>query len=326
MPHSRFSVYMSLASFLCLTAAASIFSAGCQTARFTVSDIPSSAFSSDQSAFETESDDLPLLSISDSPSDPSIASTAVEDMNSTILSGNLRKEAYALVSSAENSTIDYENEYGYIEDIGDGRGYTAGIIGFTSATGDLLDVIELYSAIEPDNPLAPFIPALKACLHTDSHTGLGNPFVRAWKNAAKSKAMRKAQNEIVNREYLEPAVKAALEDGLGPLGQYIYYDAMVVHGPGDDPDSFQGIRSAACEKLAVPSKGGSEAAYLNAFLDVRSHVMKKEAAHSDLSRINAQRRFIQEQNFNLSLPLHWTMYGDHFTLTSKTVEDLPEAD
>lgn len=48
-----------------------------------------------------------------------------------ISSGNLRKEVFALVSSAENSSTDYTKQYSYIEDIGDGRGYTAGIIGFT---------------------------------------------------------------------------------------------------------------------------------------------------------------------------------------------------
>lgn len=45
-----------------------------------------------------------------------------------------------LVSSAENSSLDWKAQYKYIEDIGDGRGYTAGIIGFSSGTGDMLDL------------------------------------------------------------------------------------------------------------------------------------------------------------------------------------------
>lgn len=52
-----------------------------------------------------------------------------------ISQGVLRKEVFALVSSAENSTTDYTRQDAYIEDIGDGRGYTAGIIGFTTGTG-----------------------------------------------------------------------------------------------------------------------------------------------------------------------------------------------
>ena len=46
-----------------------------------------------------------------------------------ISSGKLREKVFAFVSSAENSSIDYAEQYAYIEDIGDGRGYTAGIIG-----------------------------------------------------------------------------------------------------------------------------------------------------------------------------------------------------
>ena len=64
-----------------------------------------------------------------------------------ISGGILRKEVFALVSSAENSDTDYSLQYGYIEDIGDGRGYTAGIIGFTTGTGDLPDVVELSCCI-----------------------------------------------------------------------------------------------------------------------------------------------------------------------------------
>jgi len=43
--------------------------------------------------------------------------------------------AMRLVSSAENSTLEWKENYKYIEDIEDGRGYTAGIIGFCSGTG-----------------------------------------------------------------------------------------------------------------------------------------------------------------------------------------------
>ncbi|WP_440299440.1 chitosanase [Huintestinicola butyrica] len=60
-----------------------------------------------------------------------------------ISGGILRKEVFALVSSAENSDTDYSLQYGYIEDIGDGRGYTARIIGFTTGIGYLPDVVEL---------------------------------------------------------------------------------------------------------------------------------------------------------------------------------------
>lgn len=234
----------------------------------------------------------------------------------TIASGTLRDTVFSLVSSAENSTLAYKGTYAYIEDIGDGRGYTCGIIGFTSGTGDLLDVVETYVKLKPkNNGLAHFVDALRRVNGTASHKGLGTPFVKAWKTACRDKEMIEAQNRILKQQYLDPAIKAAKKDGLGPLGQYIYYDALVVHGPGADSDSFDGIRAAALKKAKAPAKGGKEGTYLKAFLAVRSKVMLKEEAHSDLSRIKAQRAFVDAGNFSLSRPLSWTMYGDRFTLS-----------
>jgi chitosanase len=68
------------------------------------------------------------------------------------LSDARKKEiAMQIVSSAENSTTDWKAQYAYIEDINDGRGYTGGIIGFCSGTGDMLEVVRYYTRLAPDN-------------------------------------------------------------------------------------------------------------------------------------------------------------------------------
>ena len=42
---------------------------------------------------------------------------------------------------------------------------------------------------------------------------------------------------------------------------------------------------------------------------------RKEAAHSDLSRIeDEQRRFLREGNLNLLPPLRWSTYGDRYQI------------
>ena len=234
---------------------------------------------------------------------------------SSIMNDEYRRIFYSLVSSAENSSLDYDEQYAYIEDIGDGRGYTAGIIGFTSGTGDLLEVINKYIELKPENnELEKYVSALEHVNGTDSHEGLGNPFVADWISASKNQEMIAAQNFILNEMYMNPAIEFAGVDGLSILGTFIYYDALVVHGPGDDEDSFGGIWKAAQNNAVTPAKGGNETEYLLAFLDARSLIMLKEEAHSDLSRIEAQRKFISEDNFSLSLPLSWTMYGDDFKL------------
>jgi chitosanase len=226
-----------------------------------------------------------------------------------------RDVAMQLVSSAENSSLDWRAQYGYLEDIGDDRGYTGGLVGFTSGTGDMLRLVEDYTAAEPENPLAAFLPALRTVDGSASHDGLGAPFESAWAEAASDPAFQKAQDHLVDTMYFGPAVLRAKKDGLGALGQFIYYDAMVMHGPGSDHASFGGIRAAAMKKAETPAEGGDETAYLNAFLDQRVKVMKEEAAHDDVSRVSTEQRlFLQRGDLSLTPPLRWKTYGDPYEI------------
>jgi chitosanase len=225
--------------------------------------------------------------------------------------------AMRLVSSAENSSLDWRAQYGYIEDIGDGRGYTGGIIGFCSGTGDMLEVVRRYTVIAPGNGLAKYLPWLRRVNGTDAHTGLGTGFVNAWRAAARDTRFQRAQNVVRDITYFNPAVLGAERDGLRTLGQFAYYDAMVMHGPGTDAASFGGIRRAAMSKARTPAQGGSEAAYLSAFLTARTAAMRREEAHSDVSRIStAQRVFLRAGNFDLNPTLTWSVYGDTFRITA----------
>lgn len=223
--------------------------------------------------------------------------------------------AMKLVSSAENSSLDWRAQYQYIEDIGDGRGYTGGIIGFTSGTHDMLELVELYTHRKPDNVLAPYLPALRAVDGGDSHEGLDPGFPGAWKKAARDPAFRKAQNDERDRLYFRPTVERGKADGIGALGQFAYYDALVVHGDGDDPTGFPALRKRALAKAEPPSRGGDEKAYLTAFLDARVWAMRQEEAHSDTSRIDtAQRVFLKDGNLDLHTPLNWKVYGERYHL------------
>ncbi|MET9495294.1 chitosanase [Streptomyces sp. NPDC006552] len=221
--------------------------------------------------------------------------------------------AQELVSSAENSTLDWRGQYGYVEDIGDGQGYTAGIIGFCTGTHDLLTLVEHYTKAHPDNGLARYLPALREVDGTDSHAGLDPGFPAAWKAEAKVAAFRAAQDEERDRTYFDPAVRRAERDGLGTLGQFIYYDAMVMHGPGTGPDGFYGLRTRAMKEADTPAEGGDETAYLDIFLDGRRALMKSQRAHRDTSRLDtAQRRFLYDGNLSLRTPLTWRVYGETY--------------
>ncbi|MHA5048614.1 chitosanase [Streptomyces sp. SD15] len=231
------------------------------------------------------------------------------------LAAPAKKElAQRIVSSAENSTLEWRSAYAYIEDIGDGQGYTAGLIGFCTGTHDLLVLVERYTADHPDNGLARYLPALREVDGTDSHQGLDG-LTTAWREEASVAAFRKTQDAERDRVYFDPAVRLAEHDGLGTLGQFVYYDAMIMHGPGNSPGSFHDLRERALAGADTPAEGGSERSYLDLFLDIRRHAMKSKNAHRDTTRIDtAQRKFLREGNFNLDTPLEWKVYGDTYKL------------
>ncbi|MFI6463413.1 chitosanase [Streptomyces sp. NPDC050538] len=223
--------------------------------------------------------------------------------------------AMKLVSSAENSSLDWKAQYKYIEDIGDGRGYTAGIIGFCSGTGDMLDLVQLYADRKPGNVLAKYLPALRNVNGSDSHSGLDPNFPKDWRTAAQDTVFQQAQNDERDRVYFNPAVSQGKTDGLRVLGQFTYYDAIVMHGDGDDPTSFRNIRARALRSAKPPAQGGNETTYLNAFLDARVWAMKQEEAHSDTTRVDTEQRvFLRNGNFDLNTPLNWKVYGDSYTI------------
>jgi chitosanase len=259
------------------------------------------------------------------PPRPSTAApSALSPAASTLYDPALRTIAMQLVSSAENSSLDWQAQYGYIEWNVEGvpdenRGYTAGLVGFCSGCGDMTQVVSYYTSLAPTNELAKYLPALRRQQQLGmghvTQGGLGPSFVRDWRAAAHDPLFRQAQDHEVDIEYLHPAVDQAITDGLRPLGQFIYYDAIVMHGSGNGPTSFGGIRAAALRKAAPPARGGDETSYLTAFLNARTVAMRAEKGHNDTSRVDdEQRRFLANGNFDLHLPLHWSTYGDRYDL------------
>ena len=245
------------------------------------------------------------------------ADAAVHGVTATGLDDPAKKEiAMQIVCSAENSSLDWQAQYKYIEDIGDGRGYTAGIIGFCSGTGDMLELVELYADRKAGNVLQTYLPALREVDGSDSHDGLDPNYTNDWETAAQDTVFQQCQNDERDRVYFNPAVSQGKSDGLRTLGQFCYYDAIVMHGPGSDATSFGGIRSRALNTAKPPSQGGNETTYLNAFLDARVWAMKQEEAHSDTSRVDtAQRVFLSNGNLDLNTPLDWKVYGDSYHIS-----------
>jgi chitosanase len=174
-----------------------------------------------------------------------------------------------LISQFENSTS--KLQYCYIKALDDGRGYTAGRAGFTSATGDLLEVAELYTRAVPGNPLEPLLPRLRelAANGDGSLDGL-EELPQAWADTCTDKRQRRIQDKVVDREYYKPAVREWSKLKLRrPLSLAAIYDAEIQHGGGADPDGVPAMLKRAVKRAHGKPKKVGEAKFLRAFIQVR---------------------------------------------------------
>jgi hypothetical protein len=193
------------------------------------------------------------------------------------LTPDQKRRAEQLTSIFENDTTDLQ--YSYFGYLGDGRGYTAGRAGFTTRDGDLLDVVERYTARVPGNLLAQYLPRLRqlAAAHSGSISGLGG-IIPAWQNAAGDSIFRAVQDQVVDETYYQPAMAHVLELGLQTaLGKAAVYDAIIQHGDGSDLDGLPALLSRTAAQVGgTPATGVNEQAWVDKFL----HLRRSDLEHS----------------------------------------------
>ncbi|KAI9173309.1 hypothetical protein H9P43_007440 [Blastocladiella emersonii ATCC 22665] len=160
-------------------------------------------------------------------------------------------------------------------DLGDGRGFTAGIGAFTTFDGNALAVLTRYRAATGRGDLAMYEPALAQLADLQSSETAAIPkFCCAWTavatDPATSAAFAAAQQAVVDDEVYVPAM--LLADTLGAssaLFRAHLYDAVGAHGLGDDPDSVYTIASRAQAAIADWATA-DEAAKHAVFADARA--------------------------------------------------------
>jgi chitosanase len=176
-----------------------------------------------------------------------------------------------LISEFENSTPVIQ--YCYVVALDDGRGYTVGRAGFTSATGDLLEVAERYTHAVPDNPLSGLLPRLRElAANGDGSTEGLERLPEAWKDTCKDPRQRAIQDAVVDRDYYDPAVKLWRKYGLKrPLSLAAIYDADIQHGAGPDPDGVPAMLKRTVKRAhGSPKRGGvTEGRFLREFIRER---------------------------------------------------------
>ena len=181
------------------------------------------------------------------------------------LNDEQKLRAMRLISVFENDTIDFA--YDYVEALGDGRGYTCGL-GFTTGTGDAYAVVDAYTKLVPQNPLATFLPRLKQLADAGSGSTSGlTGFATAWKQAAADARFQQVQIAQTDTECYDPALVHAQALGLETaLAIAEVYDTVWMHGDGDDPDGAPALIAKASAQVSAAT---DEAGWLKAFLAVR---------------------------------------------------------
>ncbi len=192
-----------------------------------------------------------------------------------------------------------EPNYAYVEDLGDGRGYTVTQYGFCTYNTEVTQVIERYARLVPNTDLKRFLPRLPP-LATGKADALSD-FPAAWRGEFKADAeyLVIACDALADRLYLHPALKAAAAAGIhSAIGDSIFYDTWLQHGAGGDPDSLTAILRRASD-----DSGGlacsSETEFLRAFLAIRKEVLlepanraTREVWRASASRVDALLRLL----------------------------------
>ncbi|WPF79806.1 chitosanase [Bacillus velezensis] len=237
-------------------------------------------------------------------------------MSGTVFAAGLntdqKRRAEQLTSIFENGKT--EIQYGYVEALDDGRGYTCGRAGFTTATGDALEVVEVYTKAVPNNQLKKYLPELRR-LAKDESDDISNlkGFASAWRSLGNDKAFRAAQDKVNDSLYYQPAMKRSENAGLKTaLAKAVMYDTVIQHGDGDDPDSFYALIKRTNKKMGgSPKDGIDEKKWLNKFLDVRyddlmnpSDEDTQDEWRESVARVDVFRDIVKEKNYNLNGPIH----------------------
>ena len=211
----------------------------------------------------------------------------------------------------ENDTT--ELQYAYVENIHDGRGYTSGRAGFTTGTGDAYEVVKKYTAHKKNNPLAHFLPELEKLAHSGSGSVANlHGYETAWKEAAKDQEFRLIQDEVSDEMYYHPAMTLAKKEGVKTaLGLCAFYDTIIQHGGGDDPDSLEAIVKRTRSEMGNQGIHNNEHEWITHFLNTRRHDLTNPHNHEtqkewsgSVDRVDAMLELIKAGNWDLHTPMH----------------------
>ena len=227
------------------------------------------------------------------------------------LSANQKRVVFSLTNLFESGEV-YPS-YSIVENLDDGRGYTSGKSGFTTATGDAYLVVKEYTKLKPGNVLSGYLTKLKELSDGESGSISGlDGYADAWHRAALDPLFRQVQDQITEELYYLPAMETADELGVKtPLSKAFLYDTIIQHGGGDDEDGLYSMLDRVEERVGgTPADGIDERQWLKNFFDIRQQTLlnadnpdTREVWAESAYRVDAYRDLLDEDNLQLETPI-----------------------
>ncbi|KAJ2776272.1 hypothetical protein H4R18_005755 [Coemansia javaensis] len=212
-----------------------------------------------------------------------VAAALLASAASATLCGCSKDTALRITNVYENGDTDFH--YDYCENLGDGRGFTAGIAGFCTGTSDAWEVIQEYHKLTGGNDAFSPMDAVLAKYSdsgSDSTSGLTD-YCAVWEKLGKTDVkFQHAQDTVRDALYFTPSQAAADKLGLKfDISRGQLYDTGIEHGTGSDADGLLALVDGASKTFTADQTGDSgstlninghkvdEIAWLKAFIAVR---------------------------------------------------------
>lgn len=222
----------------------------------------------------------------------------------------------AFQSTLEHDTLDWAGRYGTATDTG--AGIVAGISDWSSTDGSMLTLLRNANTWTPGNALAKWVTPLQhvhaypqAERAARSTSILGTQFITDWTAAAAEPWFQEAQRRERDRVWWTPTLLQAQADGVDALGLAVLHDMARAHG-GADSAEFDRIVTAASAVSPPPSKGGTDAGYVDALLDQHAQALATDGDTSTDGRVAALRH-LADTNSRLYSPASWPVRGATYT-------------
>ncbi|KAJ1733565.1 hypothetical protein LPJ72_002802 [Coemansia sp. Benny D160-2] len=217
------------------------------------------------------------------------------------LDGCAKTFALAITNIYENGDTDFH--FDYCENLNDGRGFTSGIAGFCTGTGDAWEVVQKYHSLTGGNDkFTPMDSVLKQYAEdSDSSTKGLDSYCKVWEELGKTdKKFRKAQTLMRDEMYFDPSQELGAKVGLQlSISHAQMYDAGIQHGTWADKDGLPTLIEETSASFGNDTLDGNS----GSTLDVNGH---------KVDEIAWLRKFMQVRQDHLLHPREKYNQGDNY--------------